>query len=232
MASMASVDGGYLSVLPGLLVLGVGVGLTMTPGTTAITGSLPVDEQGVASALNDTVRELGGALGVALIGSVLSAAYSSSVADATAALPPEAADRRCSRASAAPSPCRASSVPRARRVLDAARLGVRRRLGGVDVDQRRARRVAAALFALVWTPSRRDEFAARRWAAPTTPSTWIRSAQPISSRSRCRWLPADLTGCSPVGRAGRVGRIHSLHRPARPARPGTTSWRGRRGRSA
>ena len=91
MATMASVDDGYLSVLPGLLVLAVGVGLTMTPGTTAITGSLPVDEQGVASALNDTVRELGGAIGVALIGSVLSAAYSSSVADATAGLPPEVA---------------------------------------------------------------------------------------------------------------------------------------------
>lgn len=91
MAGLASVDGGYWSVFPGLMVLGVGVGLTMTPGTTAITGSLPLEDQGVASALNDTVRELGTAIGVALIGSVLSATYSSSVADATAGLAPDAA---------------------------------------------------------------------------------------------------------------------------------------------
>lgn len=92
MAAMASTSGGYWSVFPGLMVMGIGVGLTMTPGTTAITGSLPVEDQGVASALNDTVRELGTAVGVALIGSVLSATYSSSVADATVGLPPEAAD--------------------------------------------------------------------------------------------------------------------------------------------
>lgn len=91
MAVMASASGGYASVLPGLLVMAVGIGLSMTPGTTAITGSLPADEQGVASALNDTVRELGMAVGVALIGSVLSAGYSTSVSDATAMLPPEAA---------------------------------------------------------------------------------------------------------------------------------------------
>lgn len=92
MASMASIDGGYLSVLPGLLVLAVGVGLTQTPATAAITGSLPAEDQGVASALNDTVREFGGALGVALIGSVLSAGYRSGVADVVAGLPGPAAE--------------------------------------------------------------------------------------------------------------------------------------------
>lgn len=92
MASMASLDGGYLSVLPGLLVLSVGVGLSQTPATAAITGSLPREEQGVASALNDTVREFGGALGVALIGSVLSAGYRSGVAEVTSTLPSDAAE--------------------------------------------------------------------------------------------------------------------------------------------
>lgn len=91
MASMASVEGGYLSVLPGLLVLAVGVGLVMTPGTTAITESLPQEEQGVASALNDTVREFGGAVGIALLGSIMSAGYSSAVAASTDTLPAEAA---------------------------------------------------------------------------------------------------------------------------------------------
>lgn len=91
-ASMADVSGGYLSVLPGLLVLSVGVGLLQTPATAAITGSLPLDEQGVVSALNDTVREVGGALGVALMGSVLSAGYRSGVADVTATLPSDLAE--------------------------------------------------------------------------------------------------------------------------------------------
>jgi EmrB/QacA subfamily drug resistance transporter len=87
MAIMASISGGYWSILPGLLVMSVGIGLAMTPGTTAITGSLPVEEQGVASALNDTVRELGTAVGVALIGSMMSSGYASSVAKAANALP-------------------------------------------------------------------------------------------------------------------------------------------------
>ncbi len=92
MAALGSADGGYASVLPGLLVLASGVGLTQTPSTSAITGSLPADEQGVASALNDTLREFGGALGIALIGSVLSAGYADGVADAAAVLPADAAD--------------------------------------------------------------------------------------------------------------------------------------------
>ena len=91
LATMASVDGGYLSVLPGLVVLGAGVGLAMTPSTTAITESMPVDKQGVASALNDTVREVGGAVGVALLGSILNAGYRANVADVADQLPPEAA---------------------------------------------------------------------------------------------------------------------------------------------
>jgi EmrB/QacA subfamily drug resistance transporter len=92
MASMASVSGGYWSVLPGFLVLGVGMGLAQTPATTAITASLPVEEQGVASALNDTVREFGGALGIALIGSVLSAGYRAGLGSSADALPPAAAE--------------------------------------------------------------------------------------------------------------------------------------------
>ncbi len=57
----------YLSILPGLLVLAAGMGISMTPATTAITGSLPKAQQGVASALNDTVREVGGAIGTVLV---------------------------------------------------------------------------------------------------------------------------------------------------------------------
>lgn len=92
LALRASVDGGYMSVLPGLVIIGFGMGLTMTPSTEAITGSLPADKQGVASALNDTSREVGGALGVALLGSILSSGYSSNVEPALEGLPPELAE--------------------------------------------------------------------------------------------------------------------------------------------
>lgn len=93
LAVLVSAEGGYTSVLPGLLVLSVGMGLSMSPATAVITESLPVTKQGVASALNDTVRELGGAMGIAMLGSVVSSGYRSSVAAATTGLPPELADR-------------------------------------------------------------------------------------------------------------------------------------------
>lgn len=87
MATVPSISGGYLSVLPGLVIFGIGMGLVMTPSTVMITEALPAEKQGVASALNDTVREVGGAIGVALLGSVLSSGYSSSIADVAATLP-------------------------------------------------------------------------------------------------------------------------------------------------
>lgn len=79
LATFVSVDGGYLSVLPGMLAMGLGMGLTMTPSTEAITSALPAARQGIASALNDVTREFGTALGVALLGAVLSAGYRNAI---------------------------------------------------------------------------------------------------------------------------------------------------------
>jgi EmrB/QacA subfamily drug resistance transporter len=93
LGTMVSVEGGYWSILPGLMVLGTGMGLAMSPSTTAITAALPMEKQGVASALNDTVRELGGALGIAVLGSVLNAGYRAGMETATSGMPPEAAER-------------------------------------------------------------------------------------------------------------------------------------------
>jgi len=91
-ALVADPDVGYLAILPTLIVLGVGVGLAMSPSTTAITASLPEDKQGVASALNDTVREMGGAIGIALVGSILNAQYRANITATTDTLPPELAE--------------------------------------------------------------------------------------------------------------------------------------------
>jgi EmrB/QacA subfamily drug resistance transporter len=66
----------YWLMVAGLVVLGVGMGAAMTPATSAITESLPQAQQGVGSALNDLSREVGGALGIAVIGSILTTTYS------------------------------------------------------------------------------------------------------------------------------------------------------------
>jgi len=75
--SRLNITSGYWLLLTGLLPLGVGMGLAMTPATTAITDALPVAQQGVGSAMNDLARELGGALGIAVLGSVLQSTYRS-----------------------------------------------------------------------------------------------------------------------------------------------------------
>ncbi|MEV6771855.1 MFS transporter [Nocardia sp. NPDC051030] len=92
MALFVSVSGGYISVLPGLLAMGVGMGLSMTPSTEVITASLPREKQGVASALNDVTREFGTALGVALLGALVSAGYRSAIDDRLHGIPQGAAD--------------------------------------------------------------------------------------------------------------------------------------------
>jgi EmrB/QacA subfamily drug resistance transporter len=77
--SRIGTDTPYLLMLAGLVPLGTGMGLAMTPATAAITEALPLTQQGVGSALNDLSREVGGALGTAVIGSVVTAVYRSSL---------------------------------------------------------------------------------------------------------------------------------------------------------
>ena len=69
----------YAVMAAGLVVLGIGMGAAQTPATSAITEALPPAQQGVGSALNDLSREVGGATGVAVIGSILTSIYSSRV---------------------------------------------------------------------------------------------------------------------------------------------------------
>lgn len=57
------------------VIFGVGMGLTIAPATESIMGSLPRAKAGVGSAVNDTTRQTGGALGVAVIGSVFAGRY-------------------------------------------------------------------------------------------------------------------------------------------------------------
>lgn len=89
--STADQDSTYWLLLAGLLPLGFGMALATIPATTAIVSSLPQAKQGVASAVNDLAREVGGALGIAVLGSALTGRYQSGVSDAAAQLPPELA---------------------------------------------------------------------------------------------------------------------------------------------
>lgn len=74
-ASTISGDTGYWSIVGQMVLLGAGIGLTSTPATEAIMGVVSPDKAGMGSAVNDATRELGGTLGVAVIGTVSLSVY-------------------------------------------------------------------------------------------------------------------------------------------------------------
>jgi EmrB/QacA subfamily drug resistance transporter len=63
----------FWDMVPGYVLGGVGVGLTMTPMTIAVLGSVPVEKSGVASGVLNSFRQVGGALGVAVLGAIVAA---------------------------------------------------------------------------------------------------------------------------------------------------------------
>lgn len=73
------VDTPYFRLALIFMLLGAGMGLAMAPSTTLVMDSIPHDKAGVGSATNDTSRELGGAFGIAIGGSVLNEIYQSSL---------------------------------------------------------------------------------------------------------------------------------------------------------
>jgi EmrB/QacA subfamily drug resistance transporter len=83
-ASTADAATPYIQIALQMLLLGGGLGLTTAPATESIMGSLSADKAGVGSAVNDTTRELGGTLGVAIVGSVFASIYSSRLSDSAA----------------------------------------------------------------------------------------------------------------------------------------------------
>ncbi len=87
------VGSSYWHVLGGFILTGAGMALSAAPATHAIVASLPQGKQGVASAVNDLSRELGGVLGVAILGSVLNVGYRSNLADTASGVPTEAVTR-------------------------------------------------------------------------------------------------------------------------------------------
>jgi DHA2 family integral membrane protein (MFS transporter) len=83
----ASIASGYGLVVTSLVILGLGMGATMAPSTEAIMGALPRERAGVGSAVSTTVRQVGGVLGVAVLGSLLSSVYGARLLDTLRGLP-------------------------------------------------------------------------------------------------------------------------------------------------
>jgi len=73
-----------------VVLMSGGMALTMSPMTTELMSAVPRDRAGIGSAMNDTTRELGGALGVAVLGSLVTSQYTTGLAGTVASLPAEA----------------------------------------------------------------------------------------------------------------------------------------------
>jgi EmrB/QacA subfamily drug resistance transporter len=76
----ATVNSGYGFLLVCSVLFAAGMGLTIAPATASIMGAVPKEKAGVGSAMNDTTRQVGGALGVALLGSLFSSGYRATLA--------------------------------------------------------------------------------------------------------------------------------------------------------
>lgn len=151
-------DSSYVDIVWRQMIMAVGMGLTMAPATESIMGSLPLTKAGVGSAVNDTVRQVGGALGVAVIGSTLSSIYVSRIDDALrgSPVPPEgreAARRSVGGAIDVADQMRRLDVPGATEFVNAAKDAfVTAMHAGVLVAAGVA--LLGALVAFVWLPAR------------------------------------------------------------------------------
>jgi hypothetical protein len=82
--TLIQVDASYAVPIIGLALFGFGFGIVMPLATDTIMAAVPVDEAGIGSSMNDTSREFGFALGVAILGSIVTSIYRSSVTESLA----------------------------------------------------------------------------------------------------------------------------------------------------
>jgi EmrB/QacA subfamily drug resistance transporter len=85
--SRIGIDASYLQFALTMVLMALGMSIAMTPTTDLLMSAVPRNRAGMGSAMNDTTRELGGALGIAVLGSILASQYSSKIAPAITALP-------------------------------------------------------------------------------------------------------------------------------------------------
>jgi MFS transporter, DHA2 family, multidrug resistance protein len=85
-----SVDMPYLPLGAWFFLIALAMGWIMGPATDSVMGAVPEEKSGVASAMNDVTRQVAGALGTAVIGSLIASIYGSRIGDSVTALPDEA----------------------------------------------------------------------------------------------------------------------------------------------
>jgi EmrB/QacA subfamily drug resistance transporter len=153
MLAFADRESGYGLVAASQLVLGFGMGTAMAPATDAIMGSLPLAKASVGSAVNDATRTTGGALGVAILGSVLSGGYRGHMGDAVAGLPASAAATAQDSLAGGMAVATRMGGGSGARLLDAAQDAF---IAGMHtaVLVAAAIALAGAVVALVWLPAR------------------------------------------------------------------------------
>ena len=139
--------------------MGAGMAHVVAPSTEAIMGALPRNRAGIGSAVNDTTRQVGGALGVAILGSLLHSAYASHIAPVLAAIPAER------RAEASDSIVKTMKVARetmgsgAGPVIDGARVAFTDAMGTVALVAAAFALLGAVAVALFLPAQGRDEAA-------------------------------------------------------------------------
>jgi EmrB/QacA subfamily drug resistance transporter len=152
---------GYPRVLAALIIGGAGIGLAMAPATDSVMGSLPVAKASIGSAMNDSSRLIGAALGVAVMGTIISQAYRAHIMAATTRLPAVLAVPARGSLQAALKIAHLLGGPDGRTLQAAARQAfadavTRAAVAGVAIA------LAAALIALVLLPARAPEEVGRK----------------------------------------------------------------------
>jgi EmrB/QacA subfamily drug resistance transporter len=194
MCLLASAHTPYLASYLPYVPMGIGVGLNMVPCTSAIIDNVARHKQGVAAAVNHTTREMGTALGVALIGGVLTSAYTSRIVGITSHLPPAA--RGASRQSVAGALAVAAKLGHAGRPLAAAAhhafVHAVHQTGLVMIGVMGATAVVAALWAPRPEPRRRAAPVSR----PRPRLLTLRRRRPVPAASSRTFA---LSGAHPGG---------------------------------
>jgi MFS transporter, DHA2 family, multidrug resistance protein len=175
----------YLPIGLWFVAAAVTLGWVMGPATESVMGSVPEEKAGVGSAMNDVTRQVAGALGTAVVGSLISSVYSSRIADSVATLPD------ASRAAAEDSIGRANAVAaglpasEGARVADAAAHAFTQALG-VGFAVAAVCALAAAVAAARWLPA-----AHRARPADVVPLPAAGRATSAPPRSRRRGVAAE-----------------------------------------
>jgi EmrB/QacA subfamily drug resistance transporter len=146
----------YLVVLAGMGIMAFGMGIAMSPTTDLLMSAVPASKAGMGSATNDTTRELGGALGVAVLGSVMASRYTSQIASSLGVLPAPARSLASSSLGGASVAARDLGGTAGEQFLDAARqawmsgLRLAMIVGAIII-------AGSALFAFIALPDRADD---------------------------------------------------------------------------